>query len=122
MKYYCILLLLIFCQPTFGQQPKRPLLVDPSDIEASVRSELDSWMLGEAYTKWKSKFKDVAGSVSYQLTVSGKGKIETVFQMETSITDVHFLNAFINKIKTIEFNMKMKKDERYKFRYNFNIH
>ena len=99
-----------------------PVLNDTSEIFKFVHSDLDNWIRSEDFQKFKMRhFPEVKGTIVIDLSVSGKGKIETVFNQENTTGNISFVNSFTTLLKKHTFPFKLKKGARYKITHTFTI-
>jgi hypothetical protein len=114
--YRMILLwVLLFAKGLSGQPSP-----DPKAVEKSVNQELDAWQSDPAQSSYRAKhFPDIKGTVVADITVSGKGHIETFFLSETDIRDQRFLEYLQKQVKKLRLQSELRKGLRQKVCHRF---
>ena len=82
-----IFLMVLCCTLFFAGLYAQPI-ADPKLIEQRVHAELDAWQQDPAQLSFVARhFPEVRGTVVADITLSGKGRIETFFLSETDIKE-----------------------------------
>ena len=114
-----IFLMVLCCTLFFAGLYAQPI-ADPKLIEQRVHAELDAWHQDPAQLSFVARhFPEVRGTVVADITLSGKGRIETFFLSETDIKEPRFLEYLQKQVKKHKLKTVLHKGARQKVRHRF---
>ena len=91
-------------------------------VENQVKTELKAMESSEGFAYIKANHPDHSGSLTLELSIYNKGRVRSIFQVDSNIENVPFRNAIKNYIKEYRFDLKkMDKKTTQKVQYTFNF-
>ena len=98
-----------FCQKDY--------FTEKDEVIHEAKSQLAGLSLEGGELRDYCNEKQIKGEFVFDLTLTGKGKVLTVFMVSSSAEDVTYKNLLQTKLKELVFsNIKIAKNERIKFR------
>jgi hypothetical protein len=117
VKYLAFVLLLFTCVSAYAQKKQLYLY---EEVVAEAKLELDSSMKYGELKEWATK-NNVKGEFTLDITIHEKGKVLSVFAVSSDTDDLKLQNFVKDRIRLLQFNIKMPKKKAYKFQYTFNF-
>lgn len=105
------------CGTTMAQ--KKPLLSNYDEVVAAAKAELDSAFQTGKPLQVEAAKRGLQGEYVMDITVFDKGKIQSVFMVNSNADNAPMQNRVKDFVRTIEFGFKVPKGTNYKFRYTF---
>lgn len=97
------------------------LNADEEEVISSASTQIDSLSKMEDFKKLSAGLK-LSGIYSFDVTLVKKGQVLTVFSITDEATDIKSYNFLLNYLKALKLeNIKIEKDKRIKFKYEFNF-
>lgn len=88
------------------------------DNQKIITQQLKNAETEKEFQKLVSKYKP-QGEIVLDITVYKKGKVESVFKSKCTISDRKFINELINYIKSLEFDIKLPKNQKIRTQYTY---
>ncbi len=119
IAFVFLVITLFYSESTWSQ---RPVLTDEETVSEMVTNEMNEVFQSSDFTKKKNKkFSQITGNMTIDITVIQSGKVATFFKVDSSITDIDFINFMSEYILTHKFKFKLEKKKRYKIRYSISF-
>lgn len=91
-------------------------------VTQQVQLELDTWVQSEDFQSIVLNHPSAKGTLVLEISIYERGKVRSVFQLDSNIEDVPFRNSIKNRVKEFKFDLKkMDKKTTQKVVYTFNI-
>lgn len=112
------ILLVCLCASAVSAQ-KKPLLNNYEEVTARAKKELDSLFQTGAPLQVEAAKRGLLGEYVIDITIFDKGKVQSVFMVNSNADNVPMQNRVKDFVRTIEFDFKVPKGTNYKLRYTF---
>lgn len=96
------------------------LLADSNSNLNIIKQQLKSTETEKEFQKLVTKYHP-HGEIVLDITIYKKGKVESVFKSSCTIIDRKFINELINYVKTLQFEIKLKKNQKLKTQYTYSF-
>ena len=91
-------------------------------VAMQVKLELDNWVQSQDFQSILQNHPTAKGILTLEISIYERGKVRSIFQLESTIDDVPFRNTIKNWVKEFKFDLKkMDKKTTQKVVYTFNI-
>ena len=116
-------LFLIALAISFDGQAQASVPTSTQDmVKQQVEQELDQWQNSEWFQELASDYNVQSGFLILELSIYNKGRVRSIFQVDSNIENVPFRNEIKNYLKEHRFDLKkMNKKTTQKVQYTFNI-
>ncbi|MBK7856683.1 MAG: hypothetical protein IPJ79_18900 [Bacteroidetes bacterium] len=96
------------------------LFADDSTNLNIIKQQLRNTETEKEFQKLVAKYQP-HGEIILDITVYKKGRVESVFKSSCTITDRKFINELINYVKALQFDIKLKKNQKIKTQYTYSF-
>ena len=118
MKHSIVLLFIVLNQLSNSIYGQRPVYTEDEIIVQTVINEVDLLFKSKDFLQKKEKkYNDITGSMIVDIGVIHSGKVSTFYNVESTITNIDFINFMSDYILKHKFKFKLPKKSRHKIRY-----
>lgn len=91
-------------------------------VETQVKNELEAWENSESFKEILASYPEASGHLTLEISIYKKGRVRSIFQVDSSIEEIPLRNTIKNYIKEHKFDLKaMDKKTTQKVRFTFHI-
>ena len=109
-KSFLVCTLLLLASKLFSQ--------DISANEKQLHTQLNAVKTEKEFIALIEKYHP-QGEITFNIGIYKKGKVETIFKSSTTITQIKFINEWMNLIKDKRFELSLRKKEKLTTTYTF---